>query len=145
MSDWSDIRRRYLRDDPSIRLGGLAANLARIRSFSDREEHEDVVGRMVRESALFIEWTARDVAAEHVGQLAELQRQLVRWSLDWHAIWADPERRREIARDATEWSGRVLEFSGLMSRGAWLECTRGRLACHAGCMRTRRARLDAVA
>ena len=118
MSDWSDIRKRYLRDDPAIRLGGLAANLARIRSFSDREEHGDVVGRMVRESALFIEWTARDVATQHLAELAELQRQLVRWSLDWHVVWADPDRRMEIARDAAEWSGRVLEFSGLMSREA---------------------------
>ena len=48
----------------------------------------------------------------------DLGRQLVRWSLDWQEIWADPKGRGEIARDAAEWSGRVLEFSGLKSREA---------------------------
>jgi hypothetical protein len=35
MKDWTTIRDRYLHDALPIRLGGLAANLARIKSFSD--------------------------------------------------------------------------------------------------------------
>ncbi|MBD3367144.1 MAG: hypothetical protein GF405_03075 [Candidatus Eisenbacteria bacterium] len=118
MSDWTSIRERYLRDGVPVRLGGLAANLARIRSFSDQPEHEEVVGRMVRESAMFIEWTAQDIPSDDVAALAELQRDLVRWYQHWHSLWADPERRAEVARDAAQWSTRVLEISGLMSREA---------------------------
>jgi hypothetical protein len=29
MKDWTMIRERFLRDEPPVRLGGLAANLAR--------------------------------------------------------------------------------------------------------------------
>jgi len=45
----------------SIRLGGLAANLARIESFSNDPKHDEVVLGLVRESQLFIEWTATDL------------------------------------------------------------------------------------
>ena len=34
MKDWTSIRDRYLRDNLPVRLGGLAANLSRIKSCS---------------------------------------------------------------------------------------------------------------
>ena len=69
MSEWSDIRERYLRDGVDIRLGGLAANLARIGSFSRRSEHASAVSCLIRESALFIEWTAVDAPEEVLPEL----------------------------------------------------------------------------
>ncbi len=74
ISDWTSIRERYLEDGIDIRLGGLAANLARIGSLSRRAGYSDVVSRLVVESGLFIEWTARDVPLEALAELAELQR-----------------------------------------------------------------------
>jgi hypothetical protein len=47
MRSWSSVRERYLQDDVSIRLGGLAANLLRISSYADRPEHGEVVSRLV--------------------------------------------------------------------------------------------------
>ena len=117
MSEWSLIRERYLQDGVSIRLGGLAANLARIGSFSRRPEHGDAVSRLVRESALFIEWTAPDAPAESLTDLAELQRLLSQWYRSWSDVWADDSRRAAIGETATEWSARVLALSGLGGRG----------------------------
>lgn len=114
MSDWAAIRERYLRDAVPVRLGGLAANLARIESFSRNPASCDVVAGMVREAALFIEWTARDLVLAQQVELAELQRLLVKWNSAWQTIWPDPGRRNGLAHDAGQWSRRVLEMSGLL-------------------------------
>ncbi len=114
MGSWADIRARYMRDDVGTRLGGLAANLLRIRSFASHPDRCDVVSRLVRESALFIEWTARDVDASKLPTLAELQRLLVQWHDDWQSIWEDVESRTSMAVEAGEWSQRLLAMSGLL-------------------------------
>jgi len=116
MSEWGDIRQRYLRDGVDIRLGGLAANLARIGSFSRRPEHGGAVSRLIRESALFIEWTAPDVPEEALPELAELQRLLSGWYHSWSDVWRDDLHRSAIGETAGKWSARVLELSGLGRR-----------------------------
>ncbi len=118
MSDWTSIRDRYLEDGLDIRLGGLAANLARIGSLSRRAGYSDVVSRLVVESGLFIEWTARDVPLSTLAELAQLQRMLSRWHHAWPELWTDESQRETVARATTEWSRRVLELSGLAVRGA---------------------------
>ena len=55
MTDWTMIRERYMRDEPPVRLGGLAANLARIASFSDNARHRMPVIGLIVESQHFIE------------------------------------------------------------------------------------------
>jgi len=114
MGSWMTIRARYMRDDVGTRLGGLAANLLRIRSYAGHPDRRDVVSRLVRESALFIEWTARDVDATNLSALAELQRVLVRWYDDWQSIWEDTESRTSMGIEAGEWSHRLLAMSGLL-------------------------------
>jgi hypothetical protein len=118
MRTWTSIQERYLKDNVSVRLGGLAANLLRISSYADRPEHEEVVSRLVRESALFIEWTASDVDVERLIELARLQRELAAWHRDWSAIWGEASARGALARGAKDWSDRVLELSGLTAREA---------------------------
>ncbi len=118
MSDWTSIRERYLEDGIDIRLGGFAANLARIGSLSRRAGYSDVVSRLVVESGLFIEWTARDVPLEALAELAELQRVLSRWHHSWTELWEDESQRGAVAKAAAEWSSRVLELSGLAVREA---------------------------
>jgi hypothetical protein len=108
MSAWTGIRERYLRDGVSVRLGGLAANLLRISSYSANPKHSDVVSRLVRESALFIEWTAPDLDMERQAELARLQRELSCWHRDWDGVWGAATTRAELARAAGQWSERVL-------------------------------------
>ena len=55
MTNRSQLRQRYLRDSLPVRLGGLAANLARVRFFSENPAHGEVVARLVEESTWFIE------------------------------------------------------------------------------------------
>jgi hypothetical protein len=114
VKDWKAIRKRYLRDALPLRLGGLAANLARIKSFSDHPDHCDVVESLLNESKFFIEWTAPDAGLKLQAELVELQLQLACWELNWKKIWNDPEKRAAAAGKARIWSERILEKSGLL-------------------------------
>ena len=109
------VRERYLRDEPKIRLGGLASNLARIQSFSTHPDHKEEVARLLEESAFFIEWTAGDLPDDDKLLLADLQRLLVGWRRSWHVIWPDQVRRDEVAQEAGLWSQRILRAAGLIS------------------------------
>ena len=77
--DRTSLRERYLHDNLPVRLGGLAANLRRIGSFSHHPANGDAVASQVDESKYFIEWTAAEAEVETAAQLVELQVQLARW------------------------------------------------------------------
>ena len=114
MKDWKAIQERYLRDTLPVRLGGLAANLARIKSFSDHPDHCNVVESLLNESKFFIEWTASEAGLELQAELVELQLQLAYWQLNWKRIWNDPVERATVTGKARTWSERILEKSGLL-------------------------------
>ena len=115
MKDWTPVRQRYLRDDLPIRLGGLAANLSRIKSFAAQEANREAVESLIAESTWFIEWTAADADVHTAADLVELQIQLARWQNDWAGIWAGPDGRRRIAEQSGAWAERVLDLSGLLN------------------------------
>lgn len=115
MKDRSAVRERYLRDGLPIRLGGLAANLSRIKSFAAYEGGREAVESLLDESKFFIEWTGSEAKIEQAEELVELQIQLARWQCNWERIWSNREQRQEVAEHATVWSKRVLEMSGLLT------------------------------
>ena len=115
MKDWTGIRERYLRDDLPVRLGGLAANLGRIKSFSANEASRMVVESLIDESKMFIEWTAAQAEVNTAEKLVELQIQLALWQLQWKTIWSDVSKRNQLAEQSSNWSKRVLEMSGLLN------------------------------
>lgn len=115
MKDWTAIRERYLRDQLPVRLGGLAANLSRIKSFAAHEASREAVESLIDESKFFIEWTAAEAEINTAAQLVELQIQLARWQHNWTRIWTDPLQRSQMAEQAAVWSRRVMEMSGLLS------------------------------
>jgi hypothetical protein len=115
MKDWTVIRERYLRDSLPVRLGGLAANLSRIKSFAAQDASRDAVESMLDESKHFIEWTAAEAEVQTAAQLVELQVQLARWQLTWNTIWNEPVQRRQLAEQSATWSRRVLGMSGLLN------------------------------
>ena len=116
MKDWAAIRTRYLGDNLPVRLGGLAANLGRIKSFAAYDASQEAVESIIAESKLFIEWTAAEAEVNTAAELVELQVQLARWQRDWAHIWTDPVERRKMADHSASWSKRVLEMSGLLPK-----------------------------
>ena len=116
MKDWTAVRDRNMRDDLPVRLGGLAANLSRIKSFAAHDASREAVESMIAESKFFIEWTAAEAEVNTAAELVELQIQLARWQYNWARIWHDPVKRSEVAEQSAAWSQRVLQMSGLLSR-----------------------------
>ena len=115
MKDLTAIRERFLRDPLPTRLGGLAANLARVSSFADHTKHGSAVESLIAESKYFIEWSAPEADLNAQAALAAMQVQLALWQLRWSTIWPDPIQRAAIVDQARAWSDQVLEMSGLLS------------------------------
>ena len=103
-----------MRDDLPVRLGGLAANLSRIKSFSVNDASGDVVESLIDESKMFIEWTAAQAEIHTAEKLVELQIQLALWQLQWGRIWNDSIKRKQVAEQSSLWSTQLLEMSGLL-------------------------------
>ena len=114
MKDWTVIRERYMRDELPIRLGGLAANLSRIKSFSKNENSREAVASLIDESKMFIEWTAAQAEINTAAFMVDVQVQLALWQLRWERIWPNPAERKRIAEQAGLWSKQILEMSGLL-------------------------------
>ena len=115
MKNLDQRRSRYLQDNLPIRLGGLAANLSRVASFSKHAGVRDVVSSILLESRWFIEWTAKEFEISKAAELMDLQRQLTRWDLESEQNWHDENWRNSLADKASQWSQRILEMSGLLS------------------------------
>ncbi len=115
MATIQEIKQRYLQDPLPRRLGGLAANLARIDTFSRQDANQDAVFRLITESQYFIEWTAVETELDVAAQLVDLQLQLAVWQHNWAKIWVDAEERQSVAQQSRQWSNRVLALSGLLS------------------------------
>jgi hypothetical protein len=114
MKDWTVIRDRYMRDELPVRLGGLAANLSRIKSFSANENSRETVASLIDESKMFIEWTAAQAEINTAAVMVDVQVQLALWQVRWERIWSDPVQRKQIAEQSGNWSKQILELSGLL-------------------------------
>jgi len=114
MKDWTVIQERYMRDELPIRLGGLAANLSRIKSFSANEASRETVASLIDESKMFIEWTAAQAEINTAAMMVDMQVQLSLWQIRWERMWNNPAERKQIAEQSGIWSKQILELSGLL-------------------------------
>lgn len=114
MKDWTAIRERYMHDSLPVRLGGLAANLSRIKSFSVNDNSRETVASLIDESKMFIEWAAPEAEITTAALMVDVQIQLALWQIHWDGIWADNTQRRHIAEKSGLWSKQILEMSGLL-------------------------------
>jgi hypothetical protein len=110
-------RERYLKQDISTRLGGLATDLARVVSAS-KIPAVAAVGDLLEESRWFIEWSAPDLLPDRVedaARLVDIQRGLTHWRWIWDQAQNDPAQRARLAEQAQAWSDEVLAMSGLLN------------------------------
>lgn len=114
MKNIEEIKTRFTKDELPIRLGGIAANLARMNTFSSNDNHLMVIESLLDESKYFIEWTVKDAPIEIQGFLIQIQIQIAVWQLEVMRFWPDTEKRRTFANDVTKWSQILLKMSGLM-------------------------------
>jgi hypothetical protein len=97
-------------------MGGLAANLARIKSFSENDDNAVVVYHLLEESKFYIEWAGLEMETSKASDIVELQRRISIWQLRFDEVWKDKTRRRMLARFSAHWSSVVLKNSGLLEK-----------------------------
>lgn len=113
MKRFAERKQRFLRDSNAVRLGNIAANLARIRSFSNNPANRAAVRDLLEESRYFIEWSAAGLELRQQIFLRKLMRRLTRW-LRTQPYWSEsPRSRRQLSVEAGVWSERTLAQSGL--------------------------------
>lgn len=105
---------RFQSENTSIRLGHIASNLARLRTFCN-SAYKEAVESVTDETICFIEWTAAEIEPEYAEELVNIQVQLARWRLTFDSIWSDSSKQRQMSEQCNIWSGRVLDMSGLLS------------------------------
>ena len=115
MINVESIKERYLKDELSIRLGGLAANLARIRSIVVNPASRAATASLIEESKYFIEWAAPEAPLETQVVLVEIQLRLAQWEKMLGEYWDEDAQRQELSLNAKSWSDQVLELSGLLN------------------------------
>lgn len=114
-----EVQERYMADPLNIRLGGLAADLARIVSFSQNIKAVKSVEGLLYESVYYIELSGPDLLPDRVEDAAELvdiQRGLTHWRWTWDEVRHDPTQRAKLAEQAQAWSDQVLKMSGLLDQ-----------------------------
>lgn len=104
------IRQRYLRDPLPVRLGGLAADLARAASFAGNARNREAVLSVLEEGKHFAEWAAADAPLAVQSDLAEVQILLAWWERRLRSGTLQPG---DIRRAAEQWAERLLQLSGL--------------------------------
>jgi len=114
MKNFESIRQRYLQDPLPIRLGGIAADLARIASASGNPSNFRAVSSMLRESAYFIEWTAPDTPLETQVKLVDLQILLASWFQQLSEFYQNPSEYEKFIKQSKQWSDEILNLSGLL-------------------------------
>ena len=116
MTNLEERKDRYLKDSLSIRMGGIAANLARVGSFVAFPQGKVAVRGLLEESKYFIEWTAAEFDIDTTVELVDIQRKLVRWHSNIDKFWDDEVMRLAVGVEATGISEFLIERSGLLTQ-----------------------------
>ena len=103
------LRQRYEQLDWPQQLGNLASTLARVASRAPHPQYDGLVADLLREAALFTEWSAPRVPATLLADLAATQREL----LAWRRVWPLDQLRPLVALHARNTSDRMLRMAGL--------------------------------
>ncbi len=104
-----------MRDELPTRIGGIAANMARVGSIAEWPDARTVAFDLFEESKHFIEWTANEAEADTTRALIDLQLQLALWQLQLDTLWGDEKSRTEIGARAREYSNDLIQRSGLIN------------------------------
>jgi hypothetical protein len=107
-----------LQQDIPTRLGGLAADLARVASAS-KIPAIAAVSDLLEESRAFIEWSTPSLLPQRLddaARLVEIGRRITYWFHTWNHIHNNPDTRQELSGEAQAWSDEILKMSGLLEQ-----------------------------
>jgi hypothetical protein len=103
------LRERYQQFEWPQQIGNLASTLAHISARATSPNHDKLVSTLLREAALFIEWSAPYVPAPLLLDLSPLQREI----LAWRRIWPQDTLRPLLSLQTRHMSDRLLRLANL--------------------------------
>jgi len=104
------LRERFELLDWPQQLGNLASTLARVSARASAQQHDSLVTNLLREAALFIEWSAPHVPPAFWQELAAMQREVLAW---WR-VWPIEPARALLVLHARNQSDHLLQMAGLI-------------------------------
>ncbi len=114
MKNSTERLNRYLSDRLDMQVGGIAANLARIRSFSSNPDHREIVRGLIEETEMFIQHTAVPRDSDLALELSRLGERVRSWTIRLSHPPSSPDDLTGVAEEAGVWSQRLLVSSGLL-------------------------------
>lgn len=109
MPNWNAIETSFLNRPYPQQLGELAASLARLKSWSQKNANREIVPVLLKESLLYVNLLQKQSHPHHV-ELTQLQELLQGWVNQGDKL----TEIANIASIAATWSARVLDMSGLL-------------------------------
>lgn len=106
MQNLEEIKKRFLKENLATRLGCIASDLGRLKSFSQLPNNQKVIRDLIEESKFFIEWTAPKANLDIQEDLVKLQIQL--------ALMTFSFKRKKVIEFTDRWSNKLLKLSGLL-------------------------------
>lgn len=109
-----ELNERFAKDSVPVRLGGIASDLARLAGLMrSHTNNSSSIENVLMELKLFTEWVAKDINLSAQETVLSLQRNLADWSLNGFT----GARLNDIEKQAQNWSGAILDISGLLHEG----------------------------
>lgn len=109
MPNWNAIEASFLNQTMPQQLGELAATLARLKSWSQKNASREIVPVLLEESLLYVNLLRKQNHTHHV-ELTQLQELLQGWLNKINNL----TEIVTLAPTAATWSERVLDMSGLL-------------------------------
>ncbi|NJN11531.1 MAG: hypothetical protein HC815_27575 [Richelia sp. RM1_1_1] len=104
MPNWNAIETSFSNQPMPQQFGELAASLARLKSWSQKNASSEIVPLLLKESLLYINLLQKQNHPHHV-ELTQLQKLLQEWINQGNTV---------VINIAATWSERVLNMSGLL-------------------------------
>jgi hypothetical protein len=109
MPKWNAIEASFLNQSYSQQLRELAASLARLKSWSQKNASREIVPVLLQENLLYVKLLQKQSHANNV-ELSQLQELLQ----DWVYQGGKSTEVANLAEVSAIWSQRVLDMSGLL-------------------------------
>lgn len=114
MNNWNESEVAFRCQRLAVRLERLAQNFLQMRASIEDGGDAETVLAIVRECKVFLELTAIDLDVDSAYELAQIQRQLSRWHLNWQDTWNRESDRQEISALSVVWANRIQEMAVIL-------------------------------
>ena len=114
MNNWTEEETAFRCQRLSTRLEQLAQSFEQMAWLSQDETEIEAVLAMLRANKSRLELTALDLDVDSAFELAQMQRQLSRWHLNWESTWTNGDTRLALSDLVQTWATQIRAIAGIL-------------------------------